>query len=50
MLDKLKADQNYALGKLKVDATPTFFVNGEKLRGAMSFEEGDQKIRALRKR
>lgn len=50
MLDKLKADQNYAFERLKVDATPTFFVNGEKLRGAMSFEELDQKIRALLKR
>ena len=50
MLDKLKADQKYAFETLKVDATPTFFVNGEKLRGAMSFEELDQKIRALLKR
>ena len=44
MLDKLKADQKYAFETLKVDATPTFFVNGEKLRGAMSF------VRALLKR
>ena len=35
---------------MKVDATPTFFVNGEKLKGAMSFEEIDQKIRSLLKR
>jgi protein-disulfide isomerase len=37
MLDRLKADQNYAFKTLKVDATPTFFINGERLKGAMSF-------------
>jgi protein-disulfide isomerase len=50
LLDKLKADQAFAFETLKVDATPTFFVNGEKLKGAMSFEEIDQKIRSLLKR
>ncbi len=50
LLDKLKADQNFAFETLKVDATPTFFVNGERLKGAMSFEEIDQKIRSLLKR
>ena len=49
-LDKLKADQNFAFEKLKVDATPTFFINDEKLKGAMSFEELDQKIRSLLRR
>jgi protein-disulfide isomerase len=49
-LDKLKADQNFAFETLKVDATPTFFINGEKLKGAMSFEELDRKIRSLLKR
>jgi protein-disulfide isomerase len=47
LLDKLKADQNFAFETLKVDATPTFFVNGEKLKGAMSFEEIDKKIKSL---
>jgi protein-disulfide isomerase len=47
VLDKLKADQNFAFETLKVDATPTFFINGERLRGSMSFEELDQKIRLL---
>jgi protein-disulfide isomerase len=47
LLDKLKADQNFAFETLKVDATPTFFVNGEKLKGAMSFEEIDKKIKLL---
>ncbi len=48
-LDKLSADQNFALDVLKVGSTPTFFVNGEKLQGAMSFEELDEKIKSLLK-
>jgi protein-disulfide isomerase len=49
LLDKLKADQVFAFDVLKVDSTPTFFVNGEKLRGAMSFEELEAKIKPLLK-
>jgi protein-disulfide isomerase len=49
LLDKLRADLGFAFEQLKVDATPTFFVNGEKLRGVMSFEELDSKIRSLLK-
>jgi protein-disulfide isomerase len=49
-LDKIKADQNFAYETLKVEATPTFFINGEKLKGAMSFEEIDKKIGSLLKR
>ena len=48
--DKLSADQKFAFETLKVDATPTFFINGEKLKGAMSFEEIDKKIKSLLKR
>lgn len=47
LLDKLSADAKYAYDELKVDATPTFFINGERLKGAMSFEEIDGKIRSL---
>jgi protein-disulfide isomerase len=47
LLDKLSADQNFAFGKLKVDATPTFFINGERVKGAMSFEELDKKVKSL---
>jgi protein-disulfide isomerase len=43
-LDKIKADQDFAYKKLKIDATPTFFINGEMSKGAMSFEELDGKI------
>ena len=50
MLDKLSADQNFAYKELKVDATPTFFINGEMSKGTMSFEELDKKIRSLLKR
>jgi protein-disulfide isomerase len=47
LLDKLSADQKFAYEQLKVDATPYFFVNGERLRGAMSFEELEAKIKPL---
>jgi protein-disulfide isomerase len=50
LLDKLAADQQFANETLKVDATPTFFINGEMLKGAMSFEELDQKIKAALKK
>jgi protein-disulfide isomerase len=49
LLDKLSADQKFANEVLKVDATPTFFINGERLRGAMSFEELDEKLKSLLK-
>jgi len=49
-LDKLQADQNFAYDQLKVDATPTFFINGEKVKGAMSFEELEAKLAPLLKR
>ena len=50
LLDKITADRKFAFEVLKVDATPTFFINGEKLKGAMSFEEPDAKIRSLLKK
>ncbi len=50
LLDKLSADQKFAFEQLKVDATPYFFVNGERLRGSMSFEELEEKIKPLLKR
>jgi len=34
---------------LKVDSTPTFFVNGEKIKGETSFEEFEKKIKPLLK-
>jgi protein-disulfide isomerase len=50
LLEKIKADQQFAFDQLKVDATPTFFVNGEKLKGSMSFEELEAKLTTLLKR
>jgi protein-disulfide isomerase len=48
-LDKLQADQNFAYGQLKVEATPTFFINGEKVKGSMSFEEFEARLAPLLK-
>jgi protein-disulfide isomerase len=50
LLQKIKTDQQFAVDQLKVDATPTFFVNGEKLKDSMSFEELDKILAALLKR
>jgi len=49
LLDKIAADQKYANDVLKVDSTPTFFINGEKIKGETSFEEFDKKIKSLQK-
>jgi protein-disulfide isomerase len=49
LLDKIAADQKYASDVLKVDSTPTFFINGEKIKGEASFAEFDKRIKALLK-
>jgi protein-disulfide isomerase len=49
LLDKIVADQKYASEVLKVDSTPTFFVNGEKIKGETSIEEFEKKINPLLK-
>jgi protein-disulfide isomerase len=49
LLDKIAADQKYASDILKVNSTPTFFINGEMLRGETSFDEFDKKIKPLLK-
>jgi protein-disulfide isomerase len=49
LLDKIAADQKYASEVLKVNSTPTFFVNGEMIKGETSFEEFDKKIKSLLK-
>ncbi len=49
LLDKIAADQKYASEVLKVDSTPTFFVNGEKIKGEASFEAFDKVIKPLLK-
>ena len=49
LLDKIAADQKYASEVLKVNSTPTFFINGEMVKGETSFEEFDKKIKSLLK-
>src|SRR5262245_11544654 len=49
LLDKIAADQKYANEVLKVNSTPTFFMNGEMLKGETSFEEFSKRINSLLK-
>jgi protein-disulfide isomerase len=49
LLDKIAADQKYANEVLKVNSTPTFFINGEKVTGEISFDEFKKKIDPLLK-
>jgi protein-disulfide isomerase len=49
LLDKIAADQKYANEVLKVNSTPTFFINGEMLKGETSFEEFAKRINPLLK-
>lgn len=46
-LDRLAADQQYALKELNVVSTPTFFLNGVKLQGSMSYEELEERLKPL---
>ena len=50
LLDKLSADEKYANEELKVDATPTFFINGSMTKGAISFEDFEAKLKPLLKK
>ena len=49
LMDRLMADQKYASEVLKIKGTPTFFFNGERVAGELSFEETDARIRSLLK-
>ena len=49
LLDKIAADQKFANEVLKVNSTPTFFINGEVIKGEASFEEFEKKITPLLK-
>ena len=49
LLDKIAADQKYASEVLKVNSTPTFFINGEVIKGEASFDEFEKKIKPLLK-
>jgi protein-disulfide isomerase len=50
LLNKLSADQKFAADQLKVNATPTFFINGTMTKGAISFEEFEAKLKPLLKK
>ena len=49
LLEKIAADQKYANEVLKVNSTPTFFINGEMLKGETSFDEFSKRINSLLK-
>jgi protein-disulfide isomerase len=49
MLDGVEWVRNRAAEKFKVDSTPTFFINGQIQKGAMSFDEMEKVIEPLLK-
>ena len=49
LLAKISADRKFAMDVLKVDGTPTFFINGEVIVGEAPFEDFEKKIRPLLK-
>ena len=49
--DKLSDDQQYAVQQLKVTSTPTFFLNGVRLQGAMrsrNWKSGSSRCSGIR--
>jgi protein-disulfide isomerase len=48
LLNRIKADQMFAVDVLKVPGTPTF-INGEAIVGAVEFEEFESRIKSLLK-
>jgi protein-disulfide isomerase len=49
MLDGIEWTRNRATEKFGVNSTPTFFINGKIVRGAMSIDELAKQIDALLK-
>jgi protein-disulfide isomerase len=49
LLDGIKATQEYASETLKVNSTPSFFINGTMVRGETSFEGFEKLIKPLLK-
>ncbi len=49
LMDKLTAIRQFAIDVLKVDGTPTFFINGEMVVGGAAFETFDRRIKSLLK-
>jgi protein-disulfide isomerase len=49
MQDKISAGQKFAEDVLKVEGTPTFFINGDEIVGEAAFEEFAKRINSLLK-
>ncbi|MBO0754155.1 MAG: DsbA family protein, partial [Bradyrhizobiaceae bacterium] len=49
LLDKIQQIRNRAQQKFKVEATPTFYINGERYSGALTIEEIDKAVEPLLK-
>lgn len=49
LFDKIQQVRDRATTKFKVDATPTFYINGEKFSGEISIDELDKRIQAYLK-
>ena len=49
MQDKISSGQKYAEDVLKVEGTPTFFINGDEIVGEAAFEEFEKRIKTLLK-
>ena len=49
MQDKISAGQKFAEDVLKVEGTPTFFINGDEIVGEAAFEEFARRINSLLK-
>ena len=49
MQDKISAGQKYAEDVLKVEGTPTFFINGDRIVGEAAFKEFEKRINSLLK-
>ncbi len=47
LYDAVNAVKNRAVEQFKVDSTPTFFVNGQRMPGAVSIEEMDKIIKPI---
>jgi len=45
--EKLNADQQFAARQVRVSATPTFFINGARFQGAMSYEELEARVEPM---
>lgn len=49
LFNKIVAERAYASAKLKINATPTFLINGDRIVGQTPFEEFDRRIKELLK-